>query len=101
MKTYLTGLFYFTILGLGVLTTSCDNTADAAKNEPPDELGQALCGEREDCESEKERLKFQQMIEDYRKLLYLGCEDGFCEAWHHTGVAAMEGNIWCIRQEIW
>ena len=32
--------------------------ADAAENEPTDELGQALCGEREDCESEKERLKF-------------------------------------------
>ena len=49
--------------------------ADAAENEPTDELGQALCGEREDYESEKERLKFQQMIEDHRKLLYPGCED--------------------------
>ena len=50
--------------------------ADDAENEPTDELGHALCGEREDCESEKERLKFQQMIEDHRKLLYPGCEDG-------------------------
>ena len=33
--------------------------ADAAENEPTDELGQALCCEWEDCESEKERLKFQ------------------------------------------
>ena len=30
--------------------------ADVTENEPTDELGQALCGEREDCESEKERL---------------------------------------------
>ena len=29
-----------------------------------------------DYESEKERLKFQQIIEDHRKLLYQGCEDG-------------------------
>ena len=50
--------------------------ADVTENEPTDELGQALCGEREDCDSEKERLKFQQMIEDHRKLLYPGCEDG-------------------------
>ena len=35
-----------------------------------------MCGEREDCESEKERLKFKQMIEDHRKLLNPGCEDG-------------------------
>ena len=35
-----------------------------------------LCGEREDCESEKERLKFQQMIEDHHKLLYPRYEDG-------------------------
>ena len=59
-----------------------DNTAmeepqaDAAENEPTDKLGQALCSEREDCESEKNRLKFQQMIEDHRKLLYPRCEDG-------------------------
>ena len=50
--------------------------ADDAENESTDELGQALCGEREDCESKKERLKFQQMIEDHRKLLYPRCEDG-------------------------
>ena len=49
---------------------------DDTENEPTDELGQALCGEREDCESEKERLKFQKMIEDHRKLLYPECEDG-------------------------
>ena len=36
--------------------------ADAAENESTDKLGQALSGEREDCESEKERLKFQQIM---------------------------------------
>ena len=49
---------------------------EAAENDPTDELGQALCGAREDCESLKERLKFQKMLEDHRKLLYRGCEDG-------------------------
>jgi hypothetical protein len=31
---------------------------EAAENDPTDELGQAFCGAQEDCESEKERLKF-------------------------------------------
>jgi len=50
--------------------------ADAAENEPTDDLGQALRDAREDCDSEKERIKFQQMLEDHRKLLYPDCEDG-------------------------
>ena len=50
--------------------------ADAAENEPTDDLGQALHDAWEDCDSEKERMKFQQMLEDHRKLLYPGCEDG-------------------------
>ena len=53
-----------------------ESEVDDAEIEPTIELGQALCGEREDCESDKERLKFQQIIEDHRKLLYPGCEDG-------------------------
>ena len=50
--------------------------AEAIENNPTDDLGQALRGAREDCESEKERMKFQLMLEDHCKLLYLGCEDG-------------------------
>ena len=57
-------------------TATEEPEAEVAENDPTDNLGQALCGEREDCESEKERLKFQQMIEDHRKLLYPECEDG-------------------------
>ena len=50
--------------------------AEAIENNPTDDLGQALRGAREDCESEKERMKFQLMLEDHCKLLYPGCEDG-------------------------
>ena len=49
--------------------------ADIAEDDPDDDLGQALHNVRADCESEKERLKFQKMLEDHRKLLYPGCED--------------------------
>jgi hypothetical protein len=47
---------------------------EAADEDPTDGLGQALRDAREDCESVKERKKFQQMFEDHRKL-YPSCED--------------------------
>ena len=50
--------------------------ADVAEDDPGDDLGQALQNMRADCESEKERLKFQKMLEDHRKLLYPDYEDG-------------------------
>ena len=49
--------------------------ADAAEDDPSDDLGQALHNVRADCESETERLMFQKMLEDHRKLLYPGCEN--------------------------
>ena len=64
--------------GLGAFdddTAMEEPEVDAAENEPTNDLGQALRGAREDCDSEKERMKFQQMLEDHRKLLYPGCED--------------------------
>ena len=50
--------------------------ADVAEDDHNDDLGQALHNVRADCESEKERLKFQKMLEDHRKLLYSGYKDG-------------------------
>ena len=49
---------------------------DVAENDPSDDLGQALHNVHADCESEMERLRFQKMLEDHRKLLYPGCENG-------------------------
>ena len=49
---------------------------DVAEVDPSDDLGQALHNVRADCESETERLKFQKILEDHRKLLYLDCENG-------------------------
>jgi hypothetical protein len=45
-------------------------------DDPTDDLGQALRDAREECECENERMKFQQMLADHHKLLYLGCTDG-------------------------
>ena len=49
---------------------------EAAEDDPTDDLGQVLRDAREDCESENERMKFQQKLEDHRKLLYPGCQGG-------------------------
>ena len=49
---------------------------DVAENDLSDNLRQALHNAQADCESETERLKFQKMLEDHRKLLYPDCENG-------------------------
>ncbi|KAK1641615.1 hypothetical protein QYE76_059420 [Lolium multiflorum] len=56
-----------------------DNEAEdqEAPDEPvDDDLGRAIADARIECETEKERLAFDQMIEDHNKLLYPTCEDG-------------------------
>ncbi|KAK1628617.1 hypothetical protein QYE76_002932 [Lolium multiflorum] len=48
-----------------------------APDEPADDdLGRAIADARRECETEKERLAFDKMIEDHNKLLYATCEDG-------------------------
>ncbi|KAK1612790.1 hypothetical protein QYE76_036463 [Lolium multiflorum] len=48
-----------------------------APDEPADDdLGRAIADARRECETEKERLAFDKMIEDHNKLLYPTCEDG-------------------------
>ena len=74
---------------------------DVTENDPSDNLGQALHNVQVDCESETERLKFQKLLEDHRELLYPDCQKWIEETWHHLGVAAMEGDKWCIQQGIW
>jgi hypothetical protein len=46
------------------------------EDEPADDLGQAIRDAQRECESEKEKVKFERMLEDHKKLLYLTCEEG-------------------------
>ena len=46
-----------------------------APDEPIDDLGRVIADAKRDCESEKERLKFGQMLEDHKKLLYPTCKN--------------------------
>src|SRR3990170_5116853 len=43
---------------------------------PDDDLRQVIVDAKEKCESEKEKLKFDRMLEDHKKGLYPNCEDG-------------------------
>ncbi|KAK1613168.1 hypothetical protein QYE76_036841 [Lolium multiflorum] len=48
-----------------------------APDEPADDdLGRAISDARRDCDTDKERLQFDKMLEDHKKLLYPTCEDG-------------------------
>ena len=43
---------------------------------PDDDLHRVIVDERRQCESQKEKLKFDRMLEDHKKGLYPNCEDG-------------------------
>jgi hypothetical protein len=44
--------------------------------EDDDALGDVIHDAQRDCESEKEKAKFDKMLEDHKKLLYPSAEDG-------------------------
>ena len=48
---------------------------EEASDEPADDLGRAIADAKRNCESEKEKLKLQRMLEDHKKGLYPNCED--------------------------
>ena len=49
---------------------------ERAAYEPADDLGRVISDAKRDCDTEKERLQFEQMLQDHNKLLYPTCEDG-------------------------
>jgi hypothetical protein len=55
-----------------------EEETDAENNiaEDDDALGDVIRDTQRDCESEKENAKFDQMLQDHKKLLYLSAEDG-------------------------
>ena len=55
--------------------TTMGEAEEEASDEPADDLGRAIVDAHRNCESEKERLKLERMLEDHKKLLYPNCED--------------------------
>ena len=57
----------------------CNGEAEeevGVEDEPADDLGQAIRDAQRECESEKEKIKFERMLEDHKKLLYPTCDAG-------------------------
>jgi hypothetical protein len=53
-----------------------DEQEIVAGDEPADDLGQAIHDAQSECEKEKEKIKFERMLEDHKKLLYPTCDTG-------------------------
>src|SRR3954464_1887517 len=49
---------------------------EKASHEPDDELRRVIVDAQRGCESEREKLKFNRMLEDHKKELYPYCEEG-------------------------
>ena len=49
---------------------------EATQDEPADDLSDAIREAQRECDSEKEKIKFKRMLEDYKKLLYPNCDAG-------------------------
>src|SRR3989337_898797 len=64
-----------TIMGEDVEPVMGEEAEEEASDEPADDLGRAIADAKRNCASEKEKLKLQRMLEDYKKLLYPNCED--------------------------
>jgi hypothetical protein len=72
----------------------------AAKEEveSADDLGRVIRDAQRECESEKEKIKFERMLEDHEKLLYPTAEEGQKKL--GTTLQLLQGKEWCIRQGI-
>jgi hypothetical protein len=49
---------------------------ERASVETDDDLSRVISDVKRECETEKESLQFEQMLQDHKKLLYPNCEDG-------------------------
>jgi hypothetical protein len=49
---------------------------NAAEEQPHDELGELLLDAQKDNETVKESKKFEKVLEDQKKLLYIDCKQG-------------------------
>ena len=49
---------------------------EQASVEPADDLGQVISDAKDKCDTDRERLKFEQMLLDHNKKLYPACEAG-------------------------
>jgi hypothetical protein len=49
---------------------------ERAPDEPTNDLGRVISDAWRGCDTKKERLQFEQILQDHNKLVYPTCEDG-------------------------
>ena len=63
---------------------------------PDDDLCRVIVDAQRECESEREKLKFERMLEDHKKGLYPNCKDGNTKLGTTHELLQMEGREWGI-----
>ena len=63
-------------LEYGDATTGEAEDQEEPDDVPDDDLRRVIFDAKRQCESEKEKLKFDRMLEDHKKRLYPNCKDG-------------------------
>ena len=71
------------------------------EDEPADDLGQAIRDAQRECESDKEKIKFERMLEDHKKLLYPTTEEGQKSWIPHWNCCNGRQRMVYPRQGIW
>ena len=56
--------------------TKEEEAEERQPDEPLDDLGQVISDAKRGCDINKERLQFEQTLQDHKTLLYPNCEDG-------------------------
>ena len=56
----------FSEYGGTVMEDNEEEAEERASDEPADDLGRAIADAKRDCETENERLKFEQMLDDHK-----------------------------------
>ena len=63
------------LVSLNKMVLQGGEAEEEASDDPADDVGRAIADAKRNCESIKERLKLELMLEDHKKLLYPNCED--------------------------
>ena len=68
---------------------------------PDDDLRRVIVDAKRQCQSEREKLKFDRMLEDHKKRAVSRLWRWQHKTRYHTRIAAMEGRQWFIWQGVW
>ena len=81
-------------------------TGEAAEDQeepgdvPDDDLRRVIVDARRQCESQKEKLEFDRMLEDHKKGLYPNCEDGNTKLGTYWNCCSGRQRMLCLTKDL-